>query len=319
MSEEAQILNCPACGASITPPKGQSTMQCPFCHNTIKIPEAFLSGGKHKKLRGADAGDKEEEDKKSTEDPLIGYLESQADIHQRAMTISAGEKQPPHAWGGSQPTNSVSVPAGFEGITTLGPVVIVCDPQRVHPGAPRISRLVVYRDGFAYQAGGTDVHAWRFDEMTAIWTDEEDAHGSRRNNYVLVRAAGQSLIMDTHNATWADEQVNFQWAIQAARDYIKLGMFKLLLPIYLQHYEAGETIAFGPVMAQKSSGLQLEGRRYAWNDIKDVRVSNGQFQVTLSNNQQTKIRVSKIPNFELMCRLIGLDMTEMGLNLKYWA
>jgi 1,4-dihydroxy-2-naphthoyl-CoA synthase len=37
-------------------------MQCPFCHSTIKISEAFLPGGNQKKRGDSDAEDEEEED-----------------------------------------------------------------------------------------------------------------------------------------------------------------------------------------------------------------------------------------------------------------
>jgi hypothetical protein len=36
-------------------------MQCPFCHSTIKISEAFLPGGNQKKRGDSDAEDEEEE------------------------------------------------------------------------------------------------------------------------------------------------------------------------------------------------------------------------------------------------------------------
>jgi hypothetical protein len=38
MSEDARILQCPACGASLDPAQGQSSMKCPYCQSTIEIP-----------------------------------------------------------------------------------------------------------------------------------------------------------------------------------------------------------------------------------------------------------------------------------------
>jgi LSD1 subclass zinc finger protein len=37
MSEDARIMKCPACGAILDPPQGQSTMKCSYCQNTIDI------------------------------------------------------------------------------------------------------------------------------------------------------------------------------------------------------------------------------------------------------------------------------------------
>ena len=40
MSEDARTLNCPACGATLAPPQGQSSMKCPYFQSTIEIPAA---------------------------------------------------------------------------------------------------------------------------------------------------------------------------------------------------------------------------------------------------------------------------------------
>ncbi len=37
MSEDIRILKCPACGATVDPPQGQSTLKCPYCQSTIEI------------------------------------------------------------------------------------------------------------------------------------------------------------------------------------------------------------------------------------------------------------------------------------------
>jgi outer membrane protein assembly factor BamB len=37
MSENVQLLNCPACGAPLKPPAGESSMVCPYCNNAVTI------------------------------------------------------------------------------------------------------------------------------------------------------------------------------------------------------------------------------------------------------------------------------------------
>src|SRR5437773_11162844 len=59
----------------------------------------------------------------------------------------------PPAWGGSRPGGGVPVPVGFDAVTELGPATAVYESQGLH--LPHLStvhatRLVVYRDGFAY-------------------------------------------------------------------------------------------------------------------------------------------------------------------------
>ena len=40
MSYDARMFNCPACGATLDPPQGQSSMKCSYCQSTIEIPAA---------------------------------------------------------------------------------------------------------------------------------------------------------------------------------------------------------------------------------------------------------------------------------------
>ena len=72
MPTEAQILNCPACGATLDPQPGQSSLQCPYCKTTVKIPEAFLKGGKPQKQKSVSVMEDQ-----PAEDPLIAFLEKQ--------------------------------------------------------------------------------------------------------------------------------------------------------------------------------------------------------------------------------------------------
>ncbi len=37
MPEDAKILKCPACGATLDPPNGQSSLKCSYCQSTIEI------------------------------------------------------------------------------------------------------------------------------------------------------------------------------------------------------------------------------------------------------------------------------------------
>ncbi|HVM72864.1 MAG TPA: DUF6585 family protein [Anaerolineales bacterium] len=317
MPDQAQSLNCPACGAALAPQPGQISLQCPYCKSTVKIPEAFLAGEKQKKQKGSDG-----KEDKPAEDPLIAFLEGQAkrDRSWAFPRSQAHQEQSPHAWGVAQPAAGPAVPAGFEAVTTLGPLVVVCDPRHTRLNSPRISRLVVYQDGFACQAGGAEMHAWRFSEMAAICSDEQDYANFRHKKYTLFRANGESLVLDVGIDTWKNEpDTLFLDKLQTARDYLKIGMYRQLLPSALQRYEAGEELTFGKLAVQKTGGLRIAGSLYAWNHVQDVHLQSGQFEVTLNFNQQilTKIRISEIPNIELLCRLIGVKLMELEYGMMY--
>ena len=38
---EAQLLDCPSCGAPLHPPEDARTMRCPYCHNTVIVPSSL--------------------------------------------------------------------------------------------------------------------------------------------------------------------------------------------------------------------------------------------------------------------------------------
>ncbi len=41
MPETMRLLKCPACGGPLDPPAGESTMKCPYCTNSVIIPESL--------------------------------------------------------------------------------------------------------------------------------------------------------------------------------------------------------------------------------------------------------------------------------------
>ena len=220
----------------------------------------------------------------------------------RLQKVEGTEQQ--HAWG--KPQAEGSVPAGFEQMTMLGPVIIVCGPQ----GKPRRSALVVYCDGFAYRPGGKDVQLWRFDEVAGIQTTLVTMRTDvgKRRDYNRTRATGQSVTLDKslYAAEYTEDRFRRVKAVEAAVSQIKLAVFKLLLPAMVQRYEAGEALKFGPVTVQKNDSLQLGGHRHAWGDIQNIEVNAGQFIVTLSNGRRDEIHIPDIPNIELLGRLIGV-------------
>jgi hypothetical protein len=214
------------------------------------------------------------------------------------------------AWGGARPQGAVPVPGGFEAVTSLGPAL------EVHPhkglkllptfGAPRVRELVRYRDGLAYRAGDNVVHAWQWGEVAVIETNLK-RHPEKNNSwtsheYTLIRQSGEKLILD--------DEIK---GVREAAEYIKTAVFKLLRPPLKQRYQAGEALAFGPVTVHKQNGLQLDGQTYAWDAIEDVKVEHGQLKVTLRNRQKHAAHTSAIPNIELLCQLIGVQLDEYQL------
>jgi len=216
------------------------------------------------------------------------------------------------AWGGPRPKGPMPVPAEFEAVTSLGPAT------GVHPEAPGIGLpfdigtpvarvLVRYREGFAYRAGGKDIHTWRWEEVAGIQTNNSYHGGVRspsytQHEYTLTKHSGEKVILnDTLKGI-------------GELDPIKRAVFALLEPALAQRYRAGEDLTFGPVTIHHQKGLHMDGKPYAWDGIQNMEVERGRFKITLKDGQHHEVRVSAIPNIELLCRLIGLNLfsSELG-------
>ena len=222
------------------------------------------------------------------------------------------EAQPKPAWSGALPGSGVPVPEGFESVTSLGPATAVqkYDWSGILPdfGTPRARVVVHYRDGFAYQTGGKDIHTWRWDEVAGIQSNLS-RHPARYGNYytqhqyTLTNQHGDKVILD-------DGLTN----VPAEASAIKQAVFALMGPALVHRYQAGEALTFGPVTVQRQNGLQLEGKLFAWNAIGDIQVKAGRFLVTLSDGKTHQAPVSAIPNVEMLCQVIGAKWSPQELE-----
>ena len=210
------------------------------------------------------------------------------------------------AWGGARPAGGVPVPMEFDSVTSLGPAVLVSPHEgiKILPnfGTPRATVMVRYRDGVAYRAGGKDVHTLRWDEVAVIQSNltrqlGEHGMGWTQHEFTLTRQNGEKLILD-------DELKEVGGEAQA----IKAAVFALLGPALGQRYQAGEALTFGPVTVQRQNGLKLDGKSYAWDAIQDIKVESGRFKVTMRDGKKHEARVSAIPNIELLCQMIGVQL-----------
>jgi hypothetical protein len=323
MPDSVHSLQCPECGAPLKIQEGQSRLECPYCYNSIEIaPERAPAKSPARRARKKI----EVEDDRPVEDPFIEYIGVLANsaIDVANPDILWEKDKAAHAWGKGQAGGSAAAPAAFESVTTLGPVTLACIPHKkhlsLHLGTPHISALVVYRDGFAFQKGGKDATAWRFDEVAAIRIHEENiTHNSHKREYTLIHQGGEAVVLDSSPMTWASEDDALQLAdlMQAASFQIRLALYRRLLPALLKRYEADEELAFGPVCVQQGGGITVNGHHYAWKEVEAVEVKWGKFQVIREGGKKTEVRIPEIPNVELLGRLIGVDQAEMNMNLEF--
>jgi hypothetical protein len=214
------------------------------------------------------------------------------------------------AWGGPRAPGAVPTPAAFDGVTSLGPATAVHEHEGVqlipHFGPTRPNMLVLYHDGLAFRTG-KDLHTWRWEEVAVIVSnlsmhDSEHAGVWTAHEYTLTKSSGEKVILD-------DGVKEIEDAIAA----IKQAVFARLWPPLAQAYGAGQAVTFGTVTIHKQTGIQLDGKPYAWNAILDIKVERGRFTVTLRDSKKHEARVSAIPNIELLGQLIGLKFYETAL------
>ena len=222
-----------------------------------------------------------------------------------------GETTLAPAWGGPRRDGSVPVPKEFDAVTGLGPALEVHEAEQgiqflPQWGTPVAHMAVRYQDGLAYQAKGKAIYTLRWEEVAAIVTNNRYHHGDNGEytqcEYTLVKPSGEKLILD-------------DWLKRVARlaAYIQQPVYERLWPPLADAYSAGQPLTFGPVTVARTGGLTLSGTTYAWTDIRNVQVEYGRLTVTLRDGKKHEVRVSMLPNVELLGRLIGVKFNSGNL------
>jgi hypothetical protein len=207
--------------------------------------------------------------------------------------------------GGPRTPGGKLVPVEFQQVTSLGPVeeVYAHNGTKIllNFGTPRVYAMVRYRDGLAYQTGGKDIHLLRWDEVAVIQsniTRQHSAHSEwTQHECTLTKLSGETLILDEGLDLMGD-----------ALFWIRASVVALMGPRLGQRYQAGEALTFGPVTVQRQNGLQLDGKLYAWDAIQDMKVESGRFKMTQRDGKKREARASAIPNIELLCQVIGVQL-----------
>jgi Family of unknown function (DUF6585) len=223
---------------------------------------------------------------------------------------SDGVTQPP-AWGGARA--NVTPPPEFAQVS-LGPIIHVAEHHGLQLpsfGPPHVTLLAIYRDGLAYRTSGQQVHSLPWEQLATITSDltyfpaNASSEGHTEHKYTLTTANGDVFILDDRLQNVGDEAAA-----------IKQALFALLRPPALARYQAGQALAFGPLTAQKQTGLQLDGKHYPWDAIQEIVLHNGHLRVKLGGGKKHDTRVSVIPNVELLCQIIGVKFDSS--DLAHW-
>ncbi|MEO7110889.1 MAG: DUF6585 family protein [Polyangiaceae bacterium] len=175
------------------------------------------------------------------------------------------------------------------------------------------SMVATYDEGFAALVK-SKVSLWAWDDIQTVVTKTDYRGGTtggagvnlENHKVSIVKENGETvLLFDT-------ELKDVVKLITIIKDHLSAK----LLPSFQKSYDAGQTLTFGPVHVSNKL-LEADKRRLEWDAIRNVVVTDGSLVVNPKEGEPVKIRVSLIPNVDLLCALIGVKYTRSDLAYRW--
>ena len=109
---------------------------------------------------------------------------------------------------------------------------------------------------------------------------------------ILCSTYGNSILLDN----------NIRSMTELAKE-IKLNTFRHLLPIFQHEINRGHRVNFGAISMNKE-WISLGKNKISWHEVSKVYVNSGFMVIKLMDNNKLKIKISKIPNIDLLFLLL---------------
>lgn len=167
--------------------------------------------------------------------------------------------------------------------------------------------VVTYHDGFAALTGSTPTVV-KWEDVTGIVSKERVfSSGKRRSvtrehRYDVANRSGKTVVF--HGERVED--------VKRLIEVVKRESYARRLPALQKRWDAGETLTFGAVRASREE-IEAHGRRIRWKDVRDAAVKDGRLILTPADGRPLKVRVSKIPDVEMLGALMGIEPAKMDL------
>jgi hypothetical protein len=190
--------------------------------------------------------------------------------------------------------------------SAIGGVIFVLYAITLRRFRSSVRTVAVFDKGFATLIG-PQLGVWPWGEIASIVSTERFRAGSRGSTwttrtYELATRTGGTLLLSDD---WFED-------VRAVIVAIKAPVFALLRPPAQETYASGEPVTFGPVTVSKEA-IAGDGLRIAWTDVRDAVVKQGCLIVTPLSGKPLNVRVTRIPNVEVLGTLIGVDPASMDL------
>jgi hypothetical protein len=190
--------------------------------------------------------------------------------------------------------------------SAIGGVIFVLYAMTLRRFRGSVRSVAVFDKGFATLVG-SQLGVWPWAEITSIVSTERFRAGSGGSTWTTryyelsTRAGGTLAVTDD----WFED-------VRVVIAAIKAPVFAVLRPPLQEQYAAGTPVTFGPVTVSKEAVVS-NGRRIAWVDVREASVKQGGLIVTPLSGAPLNVRVSLIPNVEVLGTLIGVDPATMSL------
>jgi hypothetical protein len=182
----------------------------------------------------------------------------------------------------------------------------------------------VHPQGFALQRGwrflpyfGRRVELYRWDEIVAVYrrivsryaisrprgdydgSDEEHSFVDVISRYEIVTTDGRRAVLDS---TFGE--------VLETGDVILGEVKRRLLPDYLDGYDRGNAVAFGP-LTLRQDGLTFGPHDRDWSDIVGLSVNKGILTVEFGGGQTWDTPLGSIPNVDLLLTILAQRVPEL--------
>lgn len=163
----------------------------------------------------------------------------------------------------------------------------------------RDKRVYVCPAGLLYQHQGK-TEAIRWDQVEAFWQ-----RVVRRSSYGVQTGTSHLYTIRRNDGTtfkFNDQLYN----VEALGNTIARETARLLLPRFIAAYQAGQTIAFGPISLNQqgvSNGKEL----LPWHQVKEIKANRGFLSIQKESNTRLKwktVQASRIPNVNVFLALV---------------
>ncbi|MCS6834855.1 MAG: hypothetical protein NZ750_02420 [Anaerolineae bacterium] len=158
--------------------------------------------------------------------------------------------------------------------------------------------VIVYKHGFVYREGRREVR-FRYETIATVQAQAERLRlfgllPYERHRYVLTSDQDERIVLD-----------NLYRHIERLGPSLEQAIAQRRLPLLRQQLARGDSLPFGPQLLARADGLEVDGARLAWGEIKAERVIGDDLHLIGVDGQTlARLPLAQIDNLLLLLLLL---------------